>query len=389
MAQKYKTSALFHTFLKNLNIDPEDNEVLQGVRKEFRHAIRGNFNQKFKNFLDEQKHNQLVRASLNVAEQLSEEKVKFLTQGSFSYKTLNKPQHTPTQQMDLDDGVYFRMSNIDDKIKLNSSLLFSYIEQQISPLVEIHNNWKMKKKSTCVRVEIDDEKHIDLPLYIVPDEEFLKDKMLARQTHASLNTFNLLGFDNIYMAHRKDDWVQSDPRKIIKWVEYCTGKYGRYRELCRIIKAWRDHQWKESPWSSICIMRMVDMALASLSNDGSEQCEFDLLLYHVIRCIYQIVCEEKEIADPDNTISKRLDTDIRREDRIDMEKRLGKLIDVMHSVLFDEESQSTKNRKLKQQFGKFFPDNQSDKISPCSTTPAAPAAPIVINKPERPWSEED
>jgi hypothetical protein len=98
---------------------------------------------------------------------------------------------------------------------------------------------------------ISKDAHIDVPLYAIPDAEFvLLEKAAQARTHKgafdagadSVDRWDALPPDCVLLAHREEDWKVSDPRKIHDWFVDAIELYGeRLRRVCRVLKAWRDH----------------------------------------------------------------------------------------------------------------------------------------------------
>ncbi len=173
---------------------------------------------------------------------------RFFTQGSHSYKTLNDPAWPPEQQMDLDDGCYLPMSFVKGtRPSQASALFFEFVDGVLEKLAE-EKGWKFTIKDTCCRVVISSIAHIDIPLYAIPDDDFvlLEKSMSANASFAEdrrrPDTWDALPSDSVLLAHRKEDWKVSDPRKIKTWFLAAVGVYGeKLRRICRYLKAWRDH----------------------------------------------------------------------------------------------------------------------------------------------------
>lgn len=172
---------------------------------------------------------------------------RFFTQGSHSYKTLNYPAWPPEQQMDLDDGCYLPLSFVKGaRPSQASALFFEFVDGVLKGLAD-EEGWDFAEKDTCCRVVISSIAHIDIPLYAIPDNEFLLlEKSMS--TNASFaedrraDTWEALPSDSVLLAHRKEDWKVSDPRKIRTWFLAAVGVYGeKLRRICRYLKAWRDH----------------------------------------------------------------------------------------------------------------------------------------------------
>ncbi|MGL4234769.1 CBASS cGAMP synthase [Tabrizicola sp.] len=192
---------------------------------------------------------------------------RFFTQGSCAYGTLNDPAWPPQQQKDLDDGCYLPMSFLKgEKPSTAADLFFKFIDGVLVELAS-EEGWKHVKKPTCSRVEISRDSHIDIPLYAIPDSEFilLEDRAAAtlnsrsELAKASRDVWEALPPDSVLLAHREDDWMESDPRKIHDWFVRAIEIYGeRLRRDCRYLKAWRDHhRLDDHHLSSILLMACV------------------------------------------------------------------------------------------------------------------------------------
>jgi hypothetical protein len=173
---------------------------------------------------------------------------RFFTQGSSSYRTLNDPAWPPTQQKDLDDGCYLPLSFVRGELPSRAAaLFFAFVDTALGDLAEAEG-WTLVRKPTCVRLEIADDAHVDVPLYAIPDREFHQlEAKASRQARdslakASVQRWEELPSNAVLLAHREKDWVESDPRKIHKWFIDAVDLYGEcLRRDCRYLKAWRDH----------------------------------------------------------------------------------------------------------------------------------------------------
>lgn len=250
-------SALFHTsaddkeaFLDNLTLSPSAKAQLEVARVAVRNCLREG-----------------IPAVLE-AQGFSGEvpRPRFFTQGSWSYKTLNAPAKQP-QQADLDDGVYLPMTFVKQTKRPSSAsqIFFAAAEEALRPLVE-KNNWTMKTdKATCIRIEISAAAHIDIPLYAIPDEQFLLlkasmekfgyDSISEAVIHAERDVWTALPLDEVLLAHREEDWKKSDPRPLRDWfIDEVEAKGVQLRRVVRYLKAYRDWRWPEGGPSSILIM---------------------------------------------------------------------------------------------------------------------------------------
>lgn len=237
--------------LKNLDVNDNDRAALSKARTVIRRQLR---------------HGIQLLTSQQLGSK-SEVTPKFFTQGSWAYKTLNDPATFPPQEIDLDDGVYLPMTLINGASPtVACNTFFNIVDELLGSLVEHNKGWSLdKEKKTCCRVKINTKSHIDLPLYAIPDKEFVTLTEAARSkgydsiTDAALHhdtyTWLRLPSDKVWLAMRDGDWEQSDPRKVNDWVKRQVDVYGeQYTYVCRYLKAWRDHQWESGGPSSILLM---------------------------------------------------------------------------------------------------------------------------------------
>jgi hypothetical protein len=190
---------------------------------------------------------------------------RFYIQGSRAYKTLNSPCTTPPQQSDIDDGVYLPLSVMREESspKLAIGLFFDAVIEVLGPMCE-RRGWYTESKDTCVRVTISPHAHIDLPLYVIPDNLFLliKASMESRghavfdsAMNSERDSWKALPSDKILLADRKQGWRKSDPMAMKNWFKReCQEKGDQLIRVVRYLKAFRDKQWEDKGPSSILLM---------------------------------------------------------------------------------------------------------------------------------------
>ncbi len=240
-----------NSLIHKLNLDASTIEFVKSLRVEVRNHLREN----------------LPNALRAITEIESPSSPKFFTQGSFRYKTLNYPSHLPPQQADIDDGCYLPTEDwrgeYTSSPKLASKDFFRAVEETLDPLCK-KRQWTLEKKTTCVRIIVSPLIHIDIPLYAIPEEEYkklLEARALAADgwfADSAPKKWEDLPVDSVMLAHRKEDWVKSDPRQIVKWFNDQTAKHGeQLRRIVRYLKAFRDYQWKSGGPSSLLLMVMA------------------------------------------------------------------------------------------------------------------------------------
>src|SRR4029079_1710283 len=107
----------------------------------------------------------------------------------WAYKTLNAPARD-AQQADVDDGCYLPLSFVSQTSRpsVAATVFFAAAEEALVPLVK-EPRWKLiTDKPTCTRIENASHAHIDVPLYAIPDTEFIT---LAR---AAVHDYGYLNF---------------------------------------------------------------------------------------------------------------------------------------------------------------------------------------------------
>ena len=190
---------------------------------------------------------------------------RFRTQGSWAYDTLNQPARAG-QQIDLDEGMYLPMSILEGAHPaVASTTLYAIVETILAALCEAEG-WTMDtSKNICIRLVIDEEAHIDLNIYAVPDAKVaLLERAMAKSMAVADSaaydpaTYLLrLNPDEVYVAHRKKGWEQSDPLQLEDWFLDAIKRHKSWTDLRRIVrylKAWRDQRWEMCRLSSLALM---------------------------------------------------------------------------------------------------------------------------------------
>lgn len=297
-------------FLCELDIDKEDHAKLRAAKAKIRRHLKDTF----KALADEVMADEGKRISVTP---------RFFTQGSYAYKTLNEPAFVPPQQMDLDDGCYLPMSFIKGaKPSQAASLFFEVVDRALQELAE-KEGWRFDTKDTCARLVIDKEAHVDVPLYAIPDREFRtleaaaiskRSMNAAADSVAKIDRWDALPSDCVLLAHREEDWIVSDPRKISDWFNGAVNLYGeRLRRVCRYLKAWRDHHADLAPVSSILLMACAFKVFEELGRRNVPERD-DLALLKIAERLPDLLGGPvTNPADEEERLDKRLSYDSRRQ----------------------------------------------------------------------------
>lgn len=249
-------SALFYTevdsescLFGNLELLDEDREIIAEAKNTVRMALRDG----------------IPRVYIEEGYPGEVPQPRFFTQGSWAYNTLNAPAQAP-QQADVDDGCYLPLSFLiqTDKPSIAADVFFEVAEKALQPLVD-ERGWTRSGKPTCIRIEISDLAHIDVPLYAIPDKEFanlVKAENVRRAAldsvafaEAAADSWDEMPTTKVLLAHREDGWTHSDPRPVKKWfVDQVEKKGVQLRRIVRYLKAYRDWTWPSGGPSSILLM---------------------------------------------------------------------------------------------------------------------------------------
>lgn len=213
---------------------------------------------------------------------------RFWTQGSFQYDTLNLPYNTPPQEMDIDDGTYLPMAVFDDGPVIGHRLLILLVDSSLRSLVAENESWQFETKSTCARIRIPDENtHIDVPMYAIPEEQFLQKEAAISESYRravcdSASVTDIwknnrdayeLDSDSVNLALRegKEKWRKSDPKTVEDWfLDSCRRSGFHLKKICRYLKAWRDAQWGDRGPSSISLMAAAVGILDQTPHDKAD-----------------------------------------------------------------------------------------------------------------------
>ena len=260
----------------NLDLTPEQRTFIASVRTEVRNCLRTGI--------------PYVLRENGYTEDVPQPR--FFTQGSWAYKTLNVPAHLPPQQADVDDGCYLPLSFVSQERRpsIAAKVFFAAAEASLKPLVAV-KRWKLvTDKPTCIRIVISVNAHIDIPLYAIPDQEFIQLTEKSRRygyksltealSFAAQDTWTMLPPDKVLLAHREYDWISSDPRPIKDWfLSEVAAKGEQLRRVVRYLKAFRDWRWTSGGPASILLMAAATPLFEKRNRRD------DLALLHIVTAL--------------------------------------------------------------------------------------------------------
>ena len=258
---------------------------------------------------------------------------RFRTQGSWTHGTLNMPAYKH-QHIDIDDGVYIKIEYLKDKAEpITCSVgVFNAVEKALTPICN-KNGWTITRNPTCVRVDLNNGAHVDVPVYGTSEETYqmleARNAALAKsnflqgqQQYNDVLTWGMLDHGDVLLAHRELGWICSDPGPITEWVKQAKRLNGpQFIPVIRYLKAWRDWQWPQGGPTSICLMVAAERAFVPVQNHD------ELALLSTIATLADIFSQKiPNPTDEKEDLAKKLDKNGTRQEVIDKLKAFHALM---------------------------------------------------------------
>jgi hypothetical protein len=334
-------------YLAALTLDDEVENHLRSARDKIRAALRAGL----RNWSMVVAKRELFEAALADLEP-PRLQPKFRMQGSFSYRTCNSPAQVPPQEVDLDDGVFLPVSFLSQNGSTHPAVVsdgfFAAVERILEPLCN-QEGWTLHKyKSSCVRVDLMTGAHVDLALYAISDPAFtslvetasaeaalaghnrqLAKRQIEEATELTEQLYRGLAEDQIMLAHRKDGWKKSDPRRLEDWFRAAVETHGeQLRRVCRYLKGWRDQQWRSCCLSSITLMAAAVATYERVNSASADRDDKALLM--IAQRLPEIL-----LAKIENPVVQGmfLDEDWPDQDRASFVDEANKLLDLLQEAV--------------------------------------------------------
>lgn len=298
---------------------------------------------------------------------------KFRMQGSFAYHTVNEPEYKPPQEIDLDDGVFLPVSFLRQQGAVQPVVLshgyFFAVERILLPVCA-RKGWELcTDKPSCVRVKLPFNAHVDLALYAIADDQFVRlvekealakglneerRRALEDQLDLMESVYRSLDTNEIMLAHRKEGWKPSDPRRLDDWFAEANKRHSeQLRRVCRYLKGWRDYKWKESRLASIALMAAV-VKVYDQAGGAINSTRDDKALLHVANALPGIL--DSQIDNP-VVPGQRLDEGWSGEDREAYVEAANQLAEYMRVALERCSNPDEAFEYLRAAFGPRIPDD--------------------------------
>jgi len=190
------------------------------------------------------------------------------------------------------------------------------------------------------------------------DSQALDARFLREREELSDEVYRALDESDIVLAHRRDGWIGSDPRKLETWFNNALTNYGPLvRRLSRAFKALRDAHWPECELGSICIMAAVVQAVAR--THPFEHNRDDLALLAVGREMIKIFGNPVENPAFPSDADKYLCKDWNPEFRMEIQRVFSEACDNLERAIFDTLHKGHAIKLAQAAFGDRVPDDES------------------------------
>jgi hypothetical protein len=260
-----------------------------------------------KNAIRDHLRDRIAQATVSQLGMRSKVVPRFRTQGSWSYNTCIQAGAMPPQEMDWDFGVYLPVDVWEENGPPHkmARAYFVLVEGLLEDLCQ-RRGWRLVDgKKTCIRVQVADWAHIDVPLYAAPANDFarIQERALVKaaktaSVHDSLaleDRFELGEYseqawedlDAIMMACRSGEWMASDPETVARWFNDAVLVHTeQLRRVCRYVKAWRDKWWIKGGPTSVSLM------IAVAQKFEHKRTRDDLALEHAFRTLEKALASD-------------------------------------------------------------------------------------------------
>lgn len=241
----------FEEYNGNIRLTDARRQGLKGSRKELRNKVR--------KWFKENKPNEI--------------QPKFSGQGSMSTDTIINPiprkvkkgnEEITVLNYDVDDGIYFE-GNQDPKNRANPTRYHYWVYEAVKG----HTDKDPIDKNTCIRTLFADGRNIDQPIYYKNGE-------------------------TPELAHKRDGWIDSDPKAFTDWVMERIEKEPQLRKLIRYGKGWCDkrkfeNESKPMPSGLIITILFAENAVYSKDRDDIALKETLLAVQQKLRTAFECI----------------------------------------------------------------------------------------------------
>ena len=233
-----------------------------------------------------------------------------LEQGSIAMSTAIEPEY---DDFDIDVAIIFEKDSIPSSTDDTKDLIIDFLKPYNYYFKE-----NPKKKNNCIRIEYQDDYHIDFAIYRVIDGYY---------EHCGLN------------------WTDRDPRSINNWFYEQNNRYNdKLRKVTRLIKYFSKTRKDWDICGGFIITILVNEALENVNLEN----DIDNILLEIIKYISNRISYNGSVKNPTN--NQELINDDKNRKRLENLKE--KLDEHIHDI--DEAYINNDEEAIKRKWNKFF-----------------------------------
>lgn len=219
-----------------------------------------------------------------------------LEQGSIAMSTAIEPEY---DDFDIDVGIIFKSDNIPSQTEEVKDLIIEFL----SPYNYLFKRNPIKKEN-CIRIEYQDDYHIDFAIYRVSGD---------------------------YYEHCGNEWTERNPRSITNWFIERNKEYdNNLRKITRLIKYFAKSR-KE--WD-ICGGLIISIIIEEQIDETNKNLDLDELMLDIIKKLISRIDTNKSVLNPIN-FQEIITDDNHKQKLINLKEKLELFVNDLNSAYND------------------------------------------------------
>lgn len=258
-------------------------------------------------------------------EENDRKKPKYYMQGSYAMHTAINPQED--EEFDLDDGIYLQGYSVDKDTWPVTTTVHDWVKKA----VDKHTSNAPIDKKTCIRVVYEEKYHIDLPIYIMGEDDQKR--------------------ECAYLAHKSKGWIESDPKAFKEWFQKCVNDNGQViRHMVKFLKAWKAYKDVDIPGMAITILVCNNYSITADRED--------ITLLDTVTNILDSLDTKFECYKPVTPTDEDLFTEYSQTKKDTIINSLKTLKNRLNKAIYEEKNEKKATDLLQKEFGDRFPEGE-------------------------------
>ena len=205
------------------------------------------------------------------------------------------------------------------------------VHDWVKKAVDKHTSNDPIDKNTCVRVVYEEKYHIDLPIYIMGEDD--ADNECA------------------YLAHKSKGWIESDPKAFKEWFQNCVNENGQViRHMVKFLKAWKVKKGVDIPGMAITILVCNNYTVT----DKRE----DISLLDTVTNILDCLDTKFECYKPITPTDEDLFAGYSETKKENVTNSFKTLKIRLNKAIYEEKNEKKATDLLQKEFGDRFPEGE-------------------------------